>query len=111
MARPRSKPSEPTPVIRFPERGPHQGLGSRLSRVSYLWHRAMHAALKPLGVTHDEYLFMVGIARLAREDDPITQVEFAEHAGLDVMITSKVVRRLDKKEWIVRDPHPSDTRA
>jgi DNA-binding MarR family transcriptional regulator len=42
---------------------------------------------------------------------PVTQRDLARHAELDVMMTSQVLRTLETKGYIRREPHPEDKRA
>jgi DNA-binding MarR family transcriptional regulator len=42
---------------------------------------------------------------------PVTQRDLARHAELDVMMTSQVLRTLEAKGYVRREPHPEDRRA
>jgi DNA-binding MarR family transcriptional regulator len=43
--------------------------------------------------------------------EPVTQRELARHTELDVMMTSQVLRALETKGYLRREPHPEDGRA
>jgi DNA-binding MarR family transcriptional regulator len=47
----------------------------------------------------------------SRHEHVVTQVQLASHTRADVMMTSKVLRSLEKKAYVRRDIHPTDTRA
>lgn len=85
--------------------------GFLLWRVSNLWQRQQRAALHPLGLTHVQFVLLASVAWLTREGEPVTQVQLAQHAGADPMMTSQVVRSLAERGLMTRARHPGDTRA
>ncbi|CAN5613132.1 MarR family transcriptional regulator [soil metagenome] len=84
--------------------------GSLLWQVSNRWQAAQRAALEPLGLTHVRFVALASLAWLESEG-PITQRRLAEHAALDVMMTSQVLRALEHDQLIERLVHPTDARA
>jgi len=101
-----------------------QGLGSRfpvaarspgllLWRVTNRWQAAMRSALAPHGLTHVQYVLLASLTWLGdREPERlITQVDLAAFAATDPMMTSQVVRTLERGGLIERRPHPTDRRA
>ena len=88
-----------------------QSPGFLLWQVTNLWQKRQRAALEPLDLTHVQFVLLAGLGWLARTSPAVTQVQLAHHARTDVMMTSEVVRTLEKKELIQRTPHPVDTRA
>jgi len=42
---------------------------------------------------------------------PVTQVQLAQHARTDIMMTSEVVRSLERRGLLTRADHPTDSRA
>ena len=44
-------------------------------------------------------------------DGPVTQKQLAAHARTDPMMTSQVVRTLERRGLLERSPHPGDGRA
>lgn len=90
--------------------GPESSPGFLLWRVSNAWRSAQRQALAPLGLTHVSFVLLASLAWLEGEE-PITQRRLAEHAALDVMMTSQVLRGLERDGLIVRLEHPSDSRA
>lgn len=85
--------------------------GFLLWQVSSLWQRQINAGLKPFGLTHAQFVLLASLAWLASADRPLTQVELASHAKMDVMMASNVLRTLEEKGLILRNAHPTDTRA
>ncbi len=85
--------------------------GFSLWQVSSLWQRKINAGLRPFDLTHAQFVLLASLMWLARAERPITQVELATHAKMDVMMTSNVLRTLEGKGLVARNPHPSDTRA
>ena len=80
-------------------------------QVSTLWQRQINAGLKQFDLTHAQFVLLASLTWLVNETAPITQVELAHHAKMDVMMTSNVLRTLEAKGLILRNPHPTDTRA
>lgn len=89
---------------------PDESPGFSLWQVSTLWQRQINASLRPFGLTHAQFVLLASLTWLSG-DTPLTQVELAAHAKMDVMMTSNVLRTLEAKELIERHPHPIDTRA
>jgi DNA-binding MarR family transcriptional regulator len=80
--------------------------------VTLRWQRAMVAALRPLGLTHVQFVLLAStwwLAEVARE--VVTQRRLAEHAGTDPMMTSQVLRTLEARGLVTRAPDPEDSRA
>lgn len=93
------------------ERGPQASTGYHLWHASLLWTRAVSEALEPLGLTHTQF-FVLGSTRwLGVEGAPPMQREVAEHVGIDRNMTSQVVRTLEDRGLLAREPSPDDTRA
>jgi DNA-binding MarR family transcriptional regulator len=101
-----------------------QGLGSRfpaasqspgllLWRVTNRWQAAMRAALAPHELTHVQYVLLASLTWLGdREPERlVTQVDLAAFAATDPMMTSQVVRALERAGLVERLPHPTDGRA
>jgi len=91
--------------------GPEQSPGYQLWRVTNLWQQRMRAALAPHGLTHVQFVLLAVTSWLTRGDAVVTQIQVAEAAGTDEMMTSQVLRTLEKNGLIRREPHPTDARA
>ncbi|AYQ43612.1 MULTISPECIES: MarR family winged helix-turn-helix transcriptional regulator [Burkholderia] len=91
---------------------PGDSPGLLLWRATLGWQRRITAALKPLGLTHVQFVLLTStwwITRVAGETP--SQRRIAEHANTDPMMTSQVLRVLAERELLTRMPDPSDSRA
>lgn len=97
------------PVFQF--QSPDDSPGFLLWQVSNLWQRKLNAGLRQVGLTHVQFVLLAGIEWLSYSQENVTQVQLAAHAKVDVMMTSNVLRSLEKKGLVTRKIHPVDTRA
>lgn len=84
--------------------------GLILWRVTNAWQAAQRLALKPFGLTHVQFVLLASLTWLDSER-PTTQQVLAEHARTDPMMTSQVLRALERSGLVNRIPHPVDGRA
>ena len=96
---------------RFPAASQSPGL--MLWRVTNRWQAAMRAALAPHELTHVQYVLLASLTWLAdREPERlVTQVDLAGFASTDPMMTSQVLRSLERAGLVERLPHPTDGRT
>ncbi len=87
-----------------------QSPGLLLWQVTNRWQARIRAALKPHGLTHVQFVLLASLTWLDAEE-PVTQKQLAEHAATDPMMTSQVLRALEERGLVERQPHPSDARA
>lgn len=87
-----------------------QSPGLLLWQVTNRWQAAQRAALKPFRLTHVQFVLLASLTWL-QSDRPVTQRDLAEHAATDPMMTSQVVRALERASLVERAPHPDDGRA
>ncbi|MGD9695601.1 MAG: MarR family winged helix-turn-helix transcriptional regulator [Thermoleophilia bacterium] len=92
----------------YPDASSSPGLS--LWRVTNSWQRAIRAALAPFDLTHVQFVLLASLTWMDRPA-PVTQRDLARHAGTDPMMTSQVLRALERKGLITRAPHPGDRRA
>lgn len=85
--------------------------GLLLWQVTNAWQRLMRSTLEPFGLTHVQFVLLATTAWLTRSGAEVTQVEIAEHARTDVMMTSQVIRALESKQLVRRSRHSTDGRA
>ena len=87
--------------------------GFMLWQVTNIWQRAMRKTLEPFELTHPQFVLLFSCKWLNEQNDQsgITQVQLAQHVKMDVNVTSQVLRTLEKKGYIKRRPHPTDSRA
>jgi DNA-binding MarR family transcriptional regulator len=101
-------PGEPALETAFAQADESPGLA--LWRVTNTWQAAVRAALRPLELTHVQFVLLASLTWLA-SDGPVTQKQLADHAAADPMMTSQVLRTLEERGLVVRAPHPTDRRA
>jgi DNA-binding MarR family transcriptional regulator len=97
--------------VQFPIKRPEQSLGFLFWQTTNMWQRHATAALAEVDLTHVQFVLLANIAWLERDGELVSQVELARQAKTDVMMTSKVVRTLERKGLIVRAAHRDDPRA
>jgi DNA-binding MarR family transcriptional regulator len=91
---------------------PQESPGLLLWRATLRWQRAVTAALKPLGLTHVQFVLLASswwLTRVAGETP--SQRRLADHAATDPMMASQVLRTLEAKGLVERLPDPHDARA
>lgn len=91
--------------------GPGDHPGFLLWRVTLSWQREVVAALGPLGLTHVQFVLLACTYWLNEQGRTPNQAAVAEQAGTDVKMTSQVLRTLEAKGLLVREPDPDDSRA
>jgi DNA-binding MarR family transcriptional regulator len=87
-----------------------QSPGLLLWQVTNQWQAAQRAALRPYGLTHVQFVVLASLTWLATEG-AVTQKALADHAAIDPMMTSQVLRTLEGNGLVERHDHPSDRRA
>jgi DNA-binding MarR family transcriptional regulator len=91
--------------------GPSDSPGFLLWRATMRWQRALAAALAPLDLTHVQFVLLACAWWSTEAGDRPNQVQLAGLAGIDVKMTSEVVRRLEAKQLLRRVADPSDARS
>jgi DNA-binding MarR family transcriptional regulator len=95
--------------------GPEASPGFLLWQVATVWQRAVRAALTDVGLTHAQFVLLVSTAWLQASaratGEPVTQALISTHAKTDAVMTSEVLRTLERKALLERVPHPTDARA
>lgn len=84
--------------------------GLMLWRVTNAWQRSIRSALAPFDLTHVQFVLLAALAH-ADPEEPMTQRELADAASTDPMMTSQVVRALERNGLVARGAHPQDRRA
>jgi len=85
--------------------------GVLLWRVNNQWQRRIRAALAPLHVTQVQLTLLIGLQDLAQQGLAVTQARLASHCALDTMMTSQVVRSLERAGLLQRSRSAGDRRA
>src|SRR6516162_3049290 len=77
-------------------------------RGAYLtFHRMANAHFEQFAVSADQFVVLTLLA----EEDGVTQRDLAEQASSDANTMSEMLARLEKKQLVRRERHPSDGRA
>jgi DNA-binding MarR family transcriptional regulator len=90
---------------------PEESLGYRLKLAYHAWTRHFEAALRPLGLTHVQFIALYAIERRCQRGEIPSQVQVAAATQLDPMMISKILRLLEERGYLERSPHPDDPRA
>ncbi len=85
--------------------------GFLLWRTHNYWQREIRRCLKVFDLTHTQFVILAGTHWLTMKHEEVTQIEVAEHTKTDVMLTSNVLRALEKQGLIARAEHSKDIRA
>lgn len=91
---------------------PEASPGLALWRVTLRWQRQITAVLKPFDLTHVQFVLLTSAWWLTEEGaEQPSQRRLAEFADTDVMMTSQVLRTLERKDLIERRSDPADARS
>jgi len=85
--------------------------GFLLWQVTNLWQREIRKALEQYGLTHSQFVLLASIHWLTIQQQEVTQIVLSNHTKIDPMTTSTVLKTLQKKGFIQRKEHATDTRA
>jgi DNA-binding MarR family transcriptional regulator len=98
------------PPTRFGAR--ERSPGFLLWRATLAWQRRIRTALDPYGLTHVQFVLLASLWWLEEHDpDPPTQSRLAAYAGIDQMMTSQVLRKLEAQKLLDRPADTKDARA
>ncbi|WP_328330924.1 MarR family winged helix-turn-helix transcriptional regulator [Kribbella sp. NBC_00382] len=97
-------------MTRYPG-GPAESPGFLLWHVTHTWQRAITTALAPLDLTHVQFVLLACTWWLTNEGHTPNQQDLAHQAGTDIKMTSQVLKTLENKGLLTRQPSPTDARA
>ena len=80
-------------------------------RAYHKWHGMIKNKLKTIDLTHPQFVVLTTLAALLRQQEWVSQIDIARFSDMDVMTVSQITRLLVKKELIMREVHPKDSRA
>jgi DNA-binding MarR family transcriptional regulator len=87
-------------------------LGFMLWHATLRWQRLIAASLRPVDLTHVQFVLLAVLWWFVHDrGERPTQRALAEQAGTDPMMTSQVIRALERKGHVSRRRHPDDSRA
>ncbi len=81
---------------------PEESPGFLLWHVSTLWRRTIEGVLKPLDLTHPQFVILAAVGWLTRNGQSATQTVIGRQASLDPNTTSQILRSLQTKDLIER---------
>lgn len=86
--------------------------GFLLWQLTNQWQQLQRNALRPLGITHPQFVALAGILWLSNlhQSGP-SQNQVADFTHIDKMMMSDLVKTLLEKKLIERFRHPQDRRA
>ncbi len=84
--------------------------GLLLWQVTNRWQAAMRATLVPFDLTHVQFVLLAALTYRGA-GSPISQRQLAQDAATDPMMTSQVLRALERRDLVHRDTDPGDARA
>lgn len=95
-----------------PAHAPGASPGFLLWRATLRWQREITEALRPFGLTHVQFVLLTSTWWLGEHAGGLpSQAQVAAHAEADVMMTSSVVRVLERRGLLTRTPDPGDARV
>ncbi|EGJ42625.1 MarR family winged helix-turn-helix transcriptional regulator [Streptococcus sanguinis] len=80
-------------------------------RTYHKWHGMIKNKLRTIDLTHPQFVVLTTLAALLRQQEWVSQTDIAQFSDMDVMTVSQIIRLLVKKELIMREVHPKDSRA
>lgn len=80
-------------------------------RTYHKWHGLIKNKLRTIDLTHPQFVVLTTLAALLRQQEWVSQTDIARFSDMDVMTVSQIIRLLVKKELIMREVHPKDSRA
>jgi DNA-binding MarR family transcriptional regulator len=87
-------------------------LGYALVAAANAWRAELARALAPAEITPPQFFALAALLhRHGRDRPPPRQRELADATGIDVNTTSQVIRCLEARGVVHRQPHPDDSRA
>jgi len=91
--------------------GPGESPGFLLWRVTLRWQRLITAALRPLNLTHVQFVLLASAWWLSQHGQMPSQLAIAAHAGTNVKMTSEVLRKLEDRGLVIQHTDENDRRA
>ena len=107
----RSKPAEGALDAALERHSAGNSPGFLLWHATLRWQRIVTAALQDVGLTHVQFLVLGSCWWLSKTSGIPSQREIALHSGLDQVMTSQVVRALERDGLLQRDRDETDGRV
>ena len=84
------------------QRGPLASPGYWLHHAALAWRRELGARLRPLNLTPTRFDVLAALSHLSKLDGAPSQQEVADFAGIDRMMTSKILSALEADGLVTR---------
>lgn len=91
--------------------GPQSSPGYWLYHAALAWTAAVTERLSRLGLTQPQFMVLASIGWLSRSGTSPMQQQVSDYSGVDRMLTSRLVRRLEDAQLVARTPDAADGRA
>ncbi|GAB4276182.1 MAG: MarR family transcriptional regulator [Deferrisomatales bacterium] len=90
----------------MPRLDPYESLGFHCNLTFRSFARALEERLRGTGVSQAQFLALVHLIALG----PLAQVELAERLSIAPPTVARLVDRMERDGWVVREPDPGDGR-
>lgn len=90
---------------------PQNAVGFIMWRVVHRYQREVEQALRPLDLTHLQFVTLTLVAWMARDGEASTQSELARFGDIHPMQVSNVLKALEQKRMVRRTPSPGNALA
>jgi len=111
MAKATDRASQRDSLTQFPETSAWDRTGFLLWHAMLEWRRKVTDSLEEVGLTYVQFSLLASVAYLNHRGPAPSQAELAEHTGMDVMMTSQVVRTLERERLVKRKADKNDARV
>jgi DNA-binding MarR family transcriptional regulator len=91
--------------------GPLASPGYWLHHAALAWRRELGARLRPLDLTPTRFDVLAALSHLSKAEGAPSQQAVADFAGIDRMMTSKIVSALEADRLLTRVADPADART
>lgn len=95
----------------FNQEKPESSTGYLLWQISNLRQRKINALLNEIEITYPQFVILAGIHWLKHEHKIVNQVLLINFTKMDKSVVSSILKLLEKKEIVLRQTDPNDTRA
>lgn len=104
---PETKPN----INKHPFADPEENAGFLMWQVSMSWQRKLKNGLDKIGITHAQFMLLAALQYTGTQKNIVSQQDLAKHCRIDKMMTSKILRTLQKKALLSRKRNKMDTRS
>ncbi|WED29427.1 MarR family transcriptional regulator [Vibrio sp. DW001] len=95
----------------FDDDQPENHSGYLIWQISNMRQRTINAGLKDLELTYPQFVILSGIHWLNQNGGVVNQVKLIQFTKMDKSVVSSVLKSLEKRQIVIREVDPIDTRA